>query len=62
MKIMESAKNYFKANLLLRRQDYDKDGRQDCIGVTNNFIYIMDHQSFWFYLIAAVSDFKPSQE
>ena len=30
---MPSSKNDFKANLLLRRQDYDKDGRQDCIGV-----------------------------
>ena len=43
-KNLPSAKNDFKANLLLRRQDYDKDGRQDCIGVTTNFISIMDHQ------------------
>ena len=38
-----STKNDFKANLLLRRQDYDKDGRQDCIGVITNFISIMDN-------------------
>ena len=37
-----SSKNDFKANLLLRRQDYDKDGRQDCIGVTTNFVSIID--------------------
>lgn len=42
-KNLPSAKNDFKANLLLRRQDYDKDGRQDCIGVTTNFISIMDN-------------------
>ena len=39
---MPSSKNDFKANLLLRRQDYDKDGRQDCIGVTTNFVSILD--------------------
>ena len=48
-KNLPSAKNDFKANLLLRRQDYDKDGRQDCIGVTTNFIPIVDHQSFIFF-------------
>ena len=39
---MPSSKNDFKANLLLRRQDYDKDGRQDCIGVITNFVSIID--------------------
>ena len=34
-KINLTSKSIFcwKANLLLRRQDYDRDGRQDCIGV-----------------------------
>ena len=58
-KNLPSAKNDFKANLLLRRQDYDKDGRQDCIGVTTTIMDNFNH--FDFFSITAVSDFKPSQ-
>jgi len=34
-----------EANLLLRRQDYDRDGRQDCIGVHVAGIGVVTHDS-----------------
>ena len=46
-KNLPSAKNDFKANLLLRRQDYDKDGRQDCIGVTTTIMDNFNHFDFF---------------